>query len=215
MTSVVARLLSEFRRPWIRILDHPFLISLYRGDLPLENFKSYLGQDYLYLLSLLRGLSSLASRIEEGDLLEFLGLFREEAIVEVERELSIMKSLGVSVDDLEPYPTTLAYSSFVLSRCCYDTPGRALLSVTPCFLSYLQAFERHSHLLEHNENGLYRSLLQGHGSEEYREIVSTLLRMIDRYVAEIGMMERRVFLQGIRYEFLFWEMAYKGEEWPF
>ena len=215
MTSVVARLLSEYRKEWMRILNHPFLLSLYRGDLPLENFKFYLSQDYLYLLSLLRGMSSLASRIEEEDLLEFLGLFREETLAEVERELSIMRELGVEAAEIEPAPTTLAYSSFVLSRCCYDTPGRALLSVTPCFLSYLQAYERHSDLLGRNRNPLYRELLEGHGSEEYKEVVSILLGMVDDYVEDIGLMERRVFLQGIRYEYLFWEMALRGEEWPF
>lgn len=45
------------RRPdvehvWRRYIHHPFVMALGNGSLPLDSFKGYIIQDYLYLVSL-------------------------------------------------------------------------------------------------------------------------------------------------------------------
>lgn len=37
---------------WHRFVNHPFVLAMGNGTLPLESFKGYLIQDYLYLVSL-------------------------------------------------------------------------------------------------------------------------------------------------------------------
>lgn len=37
---------------WDRFVNHPFVMAMGNGSLPLESFKGYLVQDYLYLVSL-------------------------------------------------------------------------------------------------------------------------------------------------------------------
>lgn len=36
---------------WHRFVNHPFVLAMGNGTLPLESFKGYLIQDYLYLVS--------------------------------------------------------------------------------------------------------------------------------------------------------------------
>lgn len=36
---------------WHRFINHPFVLAMGNGTLPLESFKGYLVQDYLYLVS--------------------------------------------------------------------------------------------------------------------------------------------------------------------
>ena len=36
---------------WHRFVNHPFVLAMGDGTLPLESFKGYLVQDYLYLVS--------------------------------------------------------------------------------------------------------------------------------------------------------------------
>lgn len=35
---------------WHRFINHPFVMAMGNGTLPLESFKGYLVQDYLYLV---------------------------------------------------------------------------------------------------------------------------------------------------------------------
>lgn len=45
---------------WHRFVNHPFVLALGNGKLPLESFKKYLIQDYLYLVHFARA-NALAS----------------------------------------------------------------------------------------------------------------------------------------------------------
>lgn len=45
---------------WHRFVNHPFVLAMGNGTLPLESFKGYLIQDYLYLVS--RGSSLRSAR---------------------------------------------------------------------------------------------------------------------------------------------------------
>ena len=45
---------------WHRFISHPFVLGLGNGELPLESFKGYLIQDYLYLIHFARA-NALAS----------------------------------------------------------------------------------------------------------------------------------------------------------
>ena len=38
------------RQPWQRYTQHPFVEAIGKGELPVESFKGYLIQDYLYLV---------------------------------------------------------------------------------------------------------------------------------------------------------------------
>lgn len=42
---------------WDRFVNHPFVMAMGDGSLPLESFKGYLVQDYLYLVGLASGMS--------------------------------------------------------------------------------------------------------------------------------------------------------------
>lgn len=45
---------------WQRYINHPFVLALGNGELPLDSFKGYLIQDYLYLVQFARA-NALAS----------------------------------------------------------------------------------------------------------------------------------------------------------
>ena len=45
---------------WHEYINHPFVLALGTGELPLESFKGYLKQDYLYLVNFSRA-NALAS----------------------------------------------------------------------------------------------------------------------------------------------------------
>ena len=42
---------SDVAPVWHRFINHPFVLAMGNGTLPVESFKGYLVQDYLYLVS--------------------------------------------------------------------------------------------------------------------------------------------------------------------
>lgn len=51
---------SDVAPVWHRFVNHPFVLAMGDGTLPLESFKGYLIQDYLYLVHFARA-NALAS----------------------------------------------------------------------------------------------------------------------------------------------------------
>lgn len=43
---------ADVKPVWDRFVEHPFVMALGDGTLPLDSFKGYIIQDYLYLVSL-------------------------------------------------------------------------------------------------------------------------------------------------------------------
>jgi len=60
---MVSETLRRWADPtWEQILRHPFVVEVYRGDLPLEKFRYYLLQDYNYLVNFAKALSLAAAK---------------------------------------------------------------------------------------------------------------------------------------------------------
>ncbi|RLG84620.1 MAG: thiaminase II, partial [Thermoprotei archaeon] len=56
------RLRREADTVWKALVNHPFVVELYRGTLPREKFVFYVLQDYNYLIGMMRALSIAAAR---------------------------------------------------------------------------------------------------------------------------------------------------------
>lgn len=41
----------DVKKAWSRFVDHPFVMAMGNATLPIESFKGYIVQDYLYLVS--------------------------------------------------------------------------------------------------------------------------------------------------------------------
>ncbi|HID09635.1 TPA: thiaminase II [Candidatus Micrarchaeota archaeon] len=215
------RLAERLRRSadgvWKRILEHPFVVELYEGTLPIEKFKFYILQDYNYLVALIRALSIVASKAEFGVAREVLRLAYAEATTELEGYESLLSKLGYSVEDAvrtEPAPTNIAYANFMLATSSLGSEWEGLAAVLPCFWSYAEIAEVHRSRLERNPNRLYVEWASVYLSKEYREVVDKLVALIDRAPDALYERLERVFITGSRYEYMFWDMAYNMERWP-
>jgi len=216
-----SRLSAYLRRKaspiWEKIFVHPFVRELYSGTLPLEKFKYYVIQDYNYLVVMMKCLALAASKadFELGRLA--LELAYEDATIEMRNYEELIKEIGLSMDEViraEPSPTAYAYSNFLLTTCSLGTPLDCLVAILPCFWSYLEIGRRNEHLLRSNSNPLYRRWCSAYVSKEYEELVNELIRAVDLqdFTNLRGLEE--LFITGSRYEYMFWDAAYRMERWP-
>ncbi len=203
------------------ILDHPFVIGVGNGSLPVEKFRYYVTQDYAYLIDYARVLavaSARAPRLE--DMSWFAGLLDETLNVEMALHRSYCEEFGISAQELEATvasPTTVAYTSFLLKTAYQGSFGELVASLLPCQWGY---WEIGDHLLRQGlpqQTPLYAKWIEMYTSEEFSALANHIREMADRIGDEAGPSELaamgQAYLTSVRLEHQFWDMAYRLEEW--
>jgi thiaminase/transcriptional activator TenA len=73
-------------------------------------------------------------------------------------------------------------------------------------------------LAEGSPDPLYRRWIETYGGEDFAEVVRAVLALTDRIGPELSAAERarmaRHFATTARYEWMFWDMGLRREEWP-
>ncbi len=202
------------------ILAHPFLRGLTDGTLPEECFHFYVVQDALYLREYARALSLAGVRSpDEGTLV----MFNEHAVgaITVERSLheGFLEDLGVSeseTEETEMSPTTLAYTSFLLRTATLGDHPEVLGAVLPCYWIYWEVGKA---LLERGSpSPMYQKWIDTYGGEEFGALVEAVLDLADKVCADLNPAQkarvREAFVTTSRYEWMFWDAAWRLEGWP-
>jgi thiaminase (transcriptional activator TenA) len=205
---------------WEAILAHPFLKELGAGTLPHDRFLYFVRQDYLYLFEFARVLCLGGSKAEN---LETLEMFAKHAAntIAVERVMhtGFIQRLGLSDHALlesERTPTTQAYTRHLLAVAREGTLGEIVAAVLPCYWVYWEV-GRHLATCQ-PADPIYRDWIKAYGSETFADLVQQQLNLVDRLGVRAPAYESRRmtehFIQSSRYEYLFWDDAYRLAAWP-
>lgn len=219
MTGTTAALWAESQDVFDAILAHPFVTGLASGELDLDRFGGYVVQDVHYLRRYAQALRVLAARAPDDTAAAMFGTHAANAIA-VEQALHTgflteLADLGVHQTGAAT-PTTLAYTSYLLATVHSGSFAEGLAAVLPCYWVY---WEVGKVLLDRSSpNPLYARWISTYGGEEFGQIVCDVLALVDRVGAEASPVERarmrEHYRTGTRYEWMFWDAAYRGERWP-
>lgn len=205
---------------WDAILAHPFLKELGAGTLPHDRFLYFIRQDYLYLFEFARVLCVGGSKAEDLDTLEMFAKHAANTVA-VERVMhtGFMQRLGLQADQLlesQRTPTTQAYTRHLLAVAREGSLGEIVAAVLPCYWIYLEV-GRHLAIYQPAEP-IYQDWIKAYGSETFAGLVQQQLNLVDRLGARAPAHESRRmtehFIQSSRYEYLFWDDAYRLTAWP-
>jgi thiaminase (transcriptional activator TenA) len=202
------------------ILAHPFLRGLTDGTLTEERFRFYVLQDAFYLREYARALSLAGVRSRDESALVMFNEHSAGAIT-VERSLheGFLKDLGVTQEETDrtaPTPTTLAYTSYLLKTASLSDYPEVLGAVLPCYWIYWEVGKA---LLEHGSpDPMYQKWIDTYGGEEFGTLVEAILDLTDRVCEDLNCSQRarvkEAFVTTSRYEWMFWNAAWKLEGWP-
>jgi thiaminase/transcriptional activator TenA len=206
---------------WEANYAHPFVQGIGNGTLPQERFRFYLAQDYVYLIDFSRFFAVAAAKAVSLTPMErFAKLLDETLHFEMDLHRAICAEFGISRQELErtrPAPTCLGYTSYLL-RVAYEGEAASLLAaLLPCSWGYAEIG------LRLKGRGLpsvppYAKWIETYASTEYQELVGWLRTLFDETVGDMGGAQRlrlqEIFDASSRWEYLFWEMAWKMESWP-
>jgi len=213
--------LWEAARPvFDAVLVHPFVTGLVDGTLSRDAFRTYVVQDSLYLRAYARALAVCGARAPHEDQVV---MFCEHAsgALAVERSLhaGFLAELGVTAQELagaRPTPTTLAYTSYLLATVSQASFPEAVAAVLPCYWVYAEVGEA---LLERGSpDPLHRRWIDTYGGEEFGGVVRAVLGVaeeaFDRLPEPAAASVREHYTTTTRYEWMFWDAAWRRERWP-
>jgi len=194
-------------------LAHPFLQGLSDGSLPEARFRFYLQQDALYLRAFGQALSLLASKAPREDWAITLNRHAAEAI-QVERQLHETLLKGAPrVDTMAP--SNYAYTNHLLATAARGSFAEGMAAVLPCYWIYWEVGKELKR--RGSKNPAYQRWIDQYSGEEYGKVVSQVLDIVNREAAQATPAQRRrlvdLYSISARYEYLFWDMAWREERW--
>lgn len=200
-------------------LRHPFLRGLTDGSLAKSRFQFYLVQDGLYLRAFSQALSILAAKAPKEEWATTLNRHAIESI-ETERQLheSILRSWGLdpaAARQAEMAPSNYAYTNHLLAVAYRGSFAEGLAAVLPCYWIY---WEVGKHLKKQgSRNESYQRWIDQYADPAYGKTVELVLGMMDDAAAGLDRSSRARlkahFTRSSRYEWMFWDMAWREEAW--
>lgn len=206
---------------WDAQLEHPFVRGLGDGTLEEERFRRWVLQDYLYLKEFAR---IFAWACAKAGRLESMSWYASVLDLTLNTEMELHREyaarFGLSPEDLEAqemWPTTRAYTDFLVRTAADGDMAELLAALLPCAWGYAWLGQRLAEG-EPPEDGRYADWIDQYASEEFAEAAEWLREELDREAEDAGPERRKrlreLFDLSSRYEWLFWEMCWTGEEWP-
>ena len=216
MSGFSQQLRDETRPIWDAIFAHPFLSEIKDGTLPLDTFRYYLGQDYHYLEGFGRAVAMTLAKSPDSETLQQLA---HRVMTPVERPLHhrLIEAAGMTMADVESAsrsPTNTAYVNHMLVTASQYGLGPTAAALLPCPWTY--------HLLKEevgpSEHEIYGQWTQFYVDGFLQSSVEAWRGFVDEMAERVGQQERDAmryaFTVSSQYEYMFWDAAYRREQWP-
>jgi len=204
---------------WQKTLRHPFVTGLGNGTLPLENFRFYMCQDYVFLIEYSRLLALATAKAPD---LETMGRFANLLDATLNREMALHRAFaaqcGISAEALantKAAPTTYAYTRHLVRVAVLGDLAEVITALLPCQWGYCEIGQMLAERGKPTDAPFYSQWIDMYASAEFAALAGWLRELLDS-LDNTGIEDRlqEIFSTSVRYEYLFWDMAYRLEEWP-
>lgn len=202
---------------WESYISHPFIVGMVNATLPIEKFKYYMLQDYLYLKEYAKVFAIGATKSDNSEELDYFseqlkGIGWEIANV----HLNYMKSLGISDEDIKlakPSLDNVGYTSYMKSVAYEGDSLVALVAVLSCSWSYAFIAKR---MLELNpqikDDNTYKNWILAYISDEYTSANASLMEMVNKKSDNISIQKveklNEIFRVCSEFEMKFWDRGF-------
>lgn len=210
------RLKADAAPQWQDYTQHAFVEQLGSGNLPLESFKHYLVQDYLFLIQFARAYAlGIYKSPTLADMRHSLEGVKAILDVELELHIEICGRWGMQREEIEQAPEdtpTMAYTRFVLDAGMSGDLLDLQAALAPCVLGYAEIGKRLQGMGCATSENPYQRWIQEYAGEGYQELAhgfeawfegtGELLLTDARYPRVLSLFEK-----ACRLESDFWQMG--------
>lgn len=204
---------------WERQHQHPFVTGIGDGTLDIDLFRSWVRQDYLFLIEYGRVLSLCASRAPDlATMRRFAELAHETLGTEMDLHRSYCADLGIDARKLEseaPARATRAYTDFLVRTAAHGDFAEAAAAVLPCMWGFSEIGRR---LAERGrpDDARYAAWVDMYASDGFADLAAWCREVVDRAgegaSAATAASMREAFRVSSAYELAFWQMPYEERD---
>jgi thiaminase/transcriptional activator TenA len=241
--SLTTSLQKEAASLWEKTVTHPFVLELGDGVLPWDKFQRYFQQDHLFLRDWIYLLTLGAAKAPDFHHARPLVAFLHSVLGGEDKLFQdAFDKMGLTSDQvraLEPLPTTRAFGDYLKNIALqggFPDILTALLCAEWLYVDWSQRLVKHSTDLDKSlpplrgkarmggrrrgdggslpSNPFYRQWIEIHAGDELADFVNWMRRALDSAPDPNIPRLRCIFRDTLRYEYLFFQMAYHGESWP-
>ncbi|SDQ67859.1 TenA family protein [Thermostaphylospora chromogena] len=182
-------------------LAHPTVVGIGKGDLPEPVFRSWLEQDYLFLLDYVRVFSRLAWQAPDAHLGDLVDLAHATFHEELDLHRSLSAEFGANLGGVEKGPACAAYTRFLLEAAA--NYGEGLAALYPCMWGYSTLGK----ILAQSppEEPRYRAWVDTYASPDFAALAARIGEMIDEAAPDPDR-AKALFREGMEHELAFWDV---------
>ncbi|CAM5416706.1 Thiaminase-2 OS=Afipia felis OX=1035 GN=tenA PE=4 SV=1 [Afipia felis] len=218
--DIFDRLKTAAVADWQSYVDHDFVRQMGEGTLPQAAFRTYLVQDYLFLIQFARAyaLATYKSRTLADMKAAQAGL--AAILDEMDLHVRLCGRWGLSPEDIEAAPehqATVAYTRFVLDCGAAGDLLDLHVALAPCVIGYAEIGRNLApNGIEALGDHPYREWIAEYAGEAYQDVAAKARRHLDDLAAR-AMTERRFnelaasFGKASQLEAAFWQMGLDAE----
>jgi thiaminase/transcriptional activator TenA len=195
-----------------KTLAHPFLKGLADGTLPHAKFEFYLKQDALYLGAFAQTLNLIAAKSPRED---WANTLAQHAIDSIKEKQNLHETILKGATATRMAPANYAYTNHLLANAQRGTFAEGMAAVLPCYWIYLEVGKELKK--RGSKNADYQRWIDNYSDPAYGTSVLAVLRMLNSEANHLAPREKArckdLFVTSTRYEYQFWDMAWRLEEW--
>ncbi|KAK2740212.1 DNA-directed DNA polymerase alpha catalytic subunit pol1 [Myotisia sp. PD_48] len=203
---------------WKEFTEHTFVEKLSKGVLPVDNFKWYLVQDYLYLIHFARSNALAAYKPMDMESIAASAKIVLHIQHEMQLHLDYCASFGLSKQDIESSKESqacVAYSRYILDVGQSGDWLALQVALAPCLIGYgaiaKRLFKSEQSVKEGNK---YWKWIENYVADDYSSAVKLGAALIEKHIAEVSpsRLEEliRIFVRTTELEIGFWDMGLAG-----
>ncbi|WP_067813801.1 TenA family protein [Nocardia inohanensis] len=182
-------------------LAHPTVAGIAGGELPEPVFRSWLEQDYLFLLDYVRVFSRLAWQAPDAHVGDLVDLAHATFHDELSLHRSLAAEFGADLEGAVKGRPCQAYTAFLLDAAASYPDGLAALY--PCMWGYSTLGIRLAG--KPPADPRYRRWIDTYADPGFAGLTRRCAQMLDESGAEPARAQH-FFLEGMRHELAFWDV---------
>lgn len=205
---------------WEAICDHPMVRRLGDGTLDETGFRYWVRQDYVYLIEYARVFAHGAASAPDLDRMStFAELLDETITTEMDLHRAYAAEFGISESELAataPSPTTQGYTDFLGRTAATGTFGDLVAALLPCMWGFNTTGTRLAERGRPDHEG-YAEWIDMYAGEEFTELTEWCKDLMNDVWTRASETDRdryrELFQTSARYEYRFWDAAWRQERW--
>ena len=198
---------------WSAYTGHDFVKELGAGTLPLESFKHYLAQDYLFLIHFGRAYALAAYKSETVADIRAASTTLARIVDETSMHLRYCEGWGITPEQVEAMPeakANMGYTRFVLEAGMAGDLLDLSVALAPCVVGYAEIGKALA--VKQHDDHPYRDWIETYSGPDYQEVSRSAVARLDELMTRRGGPGRltgltETFRRATRLEADFWQMG--------